>query len=279
MPFLGDMTQVLAELAIVRPTIFGAVPRTLNKLFDKISLKLNTPVIGSLIRCCMRKKRGYLDRGIVTKTSFWDRLVVLPKIRKVLGGRVHTIVCGAAPLNPEIRGFVRELFGCYFVEGYGQTENCAAAVGTIFANYCEEDGCIGVPAPWTGVKLVDVPEMKYFAKEGKGEICFRGGNLMKGYYKNPTKTAETIDEEGWLHSGDIGMWSENGQLKIIDRKKNIFKLAQGEYVAPERLEGKNINFSFNYSVRDTIKILTKNVFRHLRETSSRSTNLYLWKLT
>ena len=115
-----------------------------------------------------------------------------PKLQVKLGGRVHTIVCGAAPLNPEVRGFVREMFGCYFIEGYGQTENAAAGCGTLFANYCEEDGCIGVPTPWTGIKLVDVPDMNYFAKDGQGEICFRGGNIMKGYFKMPEKTKETL---------------------------------------------------------------------------------------
>jgi len=238
----GNVAHVVAELAIAKPTVFGAVPRVLNKLYDKINAKLNAPgcissIKSSLLHLAMSKKRtGYLDAGIVTKDTFWDRkLLATPQA--LLGGRVHTIACGAAPLNPSVRGFVRELFSVYFVEGYGQTENAAAGCGTIFANYTKEDGCIGVPAPWTGVKLVDVPEMNYFAKDGKGEICFRGGNVMKGYFKLPQKTAETIDSEGWLHTGDIGAWSENGQLKIIDRKKNIFKLSQGEYIAPERLEG------------------------------------------
>ena len=74
--------------------------------------------------------------------------------------------------------------GVYFVEGYGQTENCAAGCGTMFANYCFEDGAIGVPMPYTGIKLADVPDMGYHAAEGKGEICFRGHNVMKGMVKN-----------------------------------------------------------------------------------------------
>ena len=107
----------------------------------------------------------------------------------------------------------------------------------MFANYCEEDGAVGTIIPCGAVKLVDVDEMNYKAKNNQGEICYKGANMMKGYYKQPEKTAETIDEDGWLHTGDIGEWTDNGCLRIIDRKKHIFKTQHGEYIAPERLEG------------------------------------------
>ncbi|GAA6087865.1 long-chain-fatty-acid--CoA ligase 5 [Tachysurus ichikawai] len=78
--------------------------------------------------------------------------------------------------------------------------------------------------------------MNYFASNNEGEVCIKGKNVFCGYLNDPEKTAEALDQDGWLHTGDIGKWLPNGVLKIIDRKKNIFKLAQGEYIAPEKIE-------------------------------------------
>jgi long-chain acyl-CoA synthetase len=86
------------------------------------------------------------------------------------------------------------------------------------------------------MKLVDVPELEYYAKNDQGEVCIKGLNVFKGYYKNEEKTKAALDEGGWLHTGDVGEWLPNGTLKIIDRVKHIFKLSQGEYVAPEKIE-------------------------------------------
>lgn len=87
-------------------------------------------------------------------------------------------------------------------------------------------GHVGVPSPCNAIKLVDVAELGYFARDQAGEVCIRGTNVFKGYYKNEEQTRETLDEDGWLHTGDIGRWTERGTLKIVDRKKHIFKLAQ-----------------------------------------------------
>lgn len=88
------------------------------------------------------------------------------------------------------------------------------------------------------VRLKDVPEMGYLATDNppRGEIQFKGSNQFKGYFKNPEKTAEAITEDGWVSTGDVGIVFPNGSLKIVDRAKNIFKLCQGEYIAPEKLE-------------------------------------------
>jgi len=103
---------------------------------------------------------------------------------------------------------------------------------------------VGPPIPCCAIKLVDVPEMNYYAVSGQGEICIKGTNVFMGYFKEPERTKETLDEEGWLHTGDVGTFLSNGTLKIIDRKKHIFKLSQGEYIAPEKIENEYLKSQY-----------------------------------
>merc|ERR1712000_417645 len=125
------------------------------------------------------------------------------------------------------------MFGCPMIEGYGQTE--CAGVSNI-STLGDTKASVGPPSISCSVKLASVPEMNYFKEDDKGEVCVKGPILMTGYFKNKSKTDEAIDKEGWLHTGDIGQWTEQGTLQIIDRLKHIFKLQQGEYVAPEKIE-------------------------------------------
>lgn len=90
--------------------------------------------------------------------------------------------------------------------------------------------------------------MEYYAVDNQGEICVKGKNVFSGYYKDPERTAEAIDELGWHHTGDVGMWLPNGSLKIIDRRKHIFKLSQGEYIVPEKIENIYCRSKYVYQV-------------------------------
>ncbi|KFQ05826.1 ACSL1 ligase, partial [Haliaeetus albicilla] len=180
-----------------------------------------------------KRKEAELRSGIVRNNSFWDK-VIFRKIQASLGGKVRLMVTGAAPVSASVLTFLRTALGCQFYEGYGQTECTAGCSLSLPGDWTA--GHVGAPMPCSIIKLVDVQEMNYLAAKGEGEVCVKGPNVFCGYLKDPEKTAEALDKDGWLHTGDIGKWLPNGTLKIIDRKKHIFKLAQGEYIAPEKIE-------------------------------------------
>ncbi|XP_019939763.1 long-chain-fatty-acid--CoA ligase 1-like isoform X1 [Paralichthys olivaceus] len=231
--FQGDIRRLADDLKTLKPTVFPAVPRVLNRMYDKIFGQADTSLKRWLLGFAYRRKEAELMKGIVRRDSIWDRLI-FRKVQDSLGGRVRLMFTGAAPISPVVLTFLRAALGCQFYEGYGQTECTAGCTMNIPGDWSA--GHVGAPLPCNSIKLVDVPEMNYLAVNGEGEVCVKGTNVFRGYLKDPVKTAETIDADGWVHTGDIGKWLPNGTLKIVDRKKHIFKLAQGEYIAPEKIE-------------------------------------------
>ncbi|OBS71486.1 hypothetical protein A6R68_13937, partial [Neotoma lepida] len=174
-----------------------------------------TPLRKFLLNLAIISKFNEVKNGIIRRDSLWDKLV-FSKIQAGLGGKVRLMITGAAPISTPVLTFFRAAMGCpniWYVLGH-----------------------VGTPVACNFVKLEDVADMNYFSVNNEGEICIKGNNVFQGYLKDPEKTQEALDKDGWLHTGDIGRWLPNGTLKIIDRKKNIFKLAQGEYIAPEKIE-------------------------------------------
>uniref|UniRef100_A0AC11BMI7 Acyl-CoA synthetase long chain family member 1 n=1 Tax=Ovis aries TaxID=9940 RepID=A0AC11BMI7_SHEEP len=231
--FQGDIRLLMDDLKALQPTIFPVVPRLLNRMFDRIFGQANTTLKRWLLDFASKRKEAELRSGIIRNNSLWDKLI-FHKIQSSLGGKVRLMITGAAPVSATVLTFLRAALGCQFYEGYGQTECTAGCCLTIPGDWTA--GHVGAPMPCSIIKLVDVEEMNYLAAKGEGEVCVKGSNVFQGYLKDPVKTAEALDKDGWLHTGDIGKWLPNGTLKIIDRKKHIFKLAQGEYIAPEKIE-------------------------------------------
>ncbi|NXD77933.1 ACSL5 ligase, partial [Halcyon senegalensis] len=231
--FQGDIKLLTDDMKTLKPTLFPVVPRLLNRIYDKIQSGAKGPVKRCLLNFAVFMKTAEIKQGIIRNDSIWDQLI-FKKVQETMGGRVRIMVTGAAPISPSVLTFLRAALGCQIFEAYGQTECSAGCTFSMPGDWTT--GHVGAPLACNIIKLDDVEEMNYFSSNNEGEVCIKGPNVFKGYLKEPEKTAEAIDKDGWLHTGDIGKWLPNGTLKIIDRKKNIFKLAQGEYIAPEKIE-------------------------------------------
>ncbi|XP_055355742.1 long-chain-fatty-acid--CoA ligase 1-like [Paramacrobiotus metropolitanus] len=230
----GDITSLFKDAKDVQPTFFPFAPRLMCRIHDQIETDINRSAWRYFVaKIALAFKKLEMQSGVFRNNSVWDWLL-FKRYQAMLGGKIRVGLTGSAATDGEVLNFTRAVFGCYIFEAYGQSEACGPITCTPYGEVSADH--VGVPFFNVEVKLVDVPEMGYYASDGKGEICSRSPCNMHGYFKMPEKTAETIDKDGWLHTGDIGMWLPNGNLKIFDRKKHVFKLSQGEYLAPERLE-------------------------------------------
>ena len=242
----GNAKKLIEDIQILKPTAICAVPKIFQRIYDTIQSKvekLNSIKRRIFDQTMKLKIKDYENTGMY-KNIFLDYLV-LQEVRDTLGGRLRFMLCGSAPIEGYILNFLRCSLSVEIMEGYGQTEDVA---GVLLSNTCDPiTGHSGGPGYWDEVKLVDQPELGYtknnIDKETGnirpcGELCVRGSTLFKGYFRDEEKTNEAIDKDGWLHSGDIAMIiPEHGNaMKIVDRVKNIFKLQQGEYVSPEKIE-------------------------------------------
>ncbi|GAB2225459.1 hypothetical protein Droror1_Dr00006251 [Drosera rotundifolia] len=235
----GDVKLLLEDIGELKPTVFCAVPRVLDRIYSGLQQKLSTggKLKQTVFNIAYNYKFGHMKKGSKHSDAapIFDK-IVFNKVKQGLGGRVRFILSGAAPLSTHVETFLRVVACAHVLQGYGLTETCA---GTFLSlpNELQMLGTVGPPVPNVDVCLESVPEMNYdaLASTPRGEVCIRGKTLFSGYYKREDLTNEVMID-GWFHTGDVGEWQPDGSLKIIDRKKNIFKLSQGEYVAVEHLE-------------------------------------------
>ncbi|MEW2415141.1 AMP-dependent synthetase/ligase [Streptomyces sp. NPDC046866] len=235
----GRIDKIIENLPVVQPTYMAAVPRIFEKVYNGVAAKARAGggakykifkwSVGVAREYARTTQDNYrrtgnpsVPLGLAAKHKIADALVY-SKLRDAFGGRLRAAVSGASALAPEI-GYFFSGAGVHILEGYGLTESSAAS----FVNPGEayRTGTVGKPLPGTEVRIAD-----------DGEILLRGPGIMQGYHGQPDKTAEVLEEDGWLHTGDIGELSPDGYLRITDRKKDLIKTSGGKYVAPAEIEG------------------------------------------
>lgn len=222
--FAEDIKKVGENLRDLHPTVITLVPRLLEKVHAKMQANLETAQGIKKILGTRAWTRAH-DKVPGSKDTLADRIydaLVYKKMRQALGGSLRIAISGSAPLNANLAAFLLNI-GIPVYEGYGLTE----ASPVIAANYPghRKLGTVGLAFPGVEVKIAD-----------DGEILTRGPHVMRGYYNKPAETAEVIDKLGWLHTGDLGHFDAENYIKITGRKKELFKTANGKYVAPVPIE-------------------------------------------
>jgi len=230
--YVGNLNQIVTAIKEIKPHMFNSVPRLLEKVYNGFVAKGKelSGIKKLLYFWALRltrhfeynKKYGPL---LKLKIKIADKLIY-SKWREALGGNIVYIVSGGAALQPRIAR-VLGMAGMYNLEGYGLTETSPVIAVNNPAKGEMKIGTVGPVLEGFEVKI---------AKDG--EILCKGSGVMMGYYKSPEMTAEVIDKNGWFHTGDIGVLEEGKYLKITDRKKEIFKLSGGKYIAPQMIENK-----------------------------------------
>jgi long-chain acyl-CoA synthetase len=217
----------------VQPTLFVAVPRLIERVHERI-MSAGEKLTGfkkGIFNWAVKLANAYEGEGkhglLYTIQRFVADKLVYSKWRAGVGGNLRYLISGGAALNAKLE----RVFSCaniQILQGYGLTETSPV----ISVNRLGKNNALyGSVGP-----VIDGVEVKIAAEDG--EILMRGPNMMLGYYKNPEATAEMIDSDGWLHTGDVGTFVENRFLKITDRKKEIFKTSSGKYIAPMAIENK-----------------------------------------
>lgn len=227
---LGTIGDNIKE---VKPTMMSAVPRMLDKIYDKIYTSGNNmPTLSKMIfRWALKLATRYKIQDYERtwyynmKHRIADRLVYA-KIRNNIGGNFDIVVSGAASLQPRIASFFSAI-GMPIYEGYGLTETSPVIAVSNRDRDGRASGTVGMPLPGIEVKIAE-----------NGEVCCRGHNVMMGYYKDEALTKSVIDQDGWFHTGDIGLINEKGQLILTGRLKSLFKTSFGKYINPQVIEDK-----------------------------------------
>ena len=235
--YSGSLRNLLTDLQYAKPSLFIAVPRVLQRIQQQVINNFNQQnwFKRKIIQWCLWNQTLAVRKGY--RVWLYD-VLVFNKVKAIFGGRLRCLASGAAPLSGELSEFLQVCFGVPILEGYGLTETAAACSVTINNGYCVYY-TVGAPLYGHEIKLVSIPEMGYTVDDQpcpRGEILVRGPSMFCGYYKNPELTREVVEEDGWFHTGDIGQRNADGSLSIIDRKKSMLKLSQGEYVAVEAIE-------------------------------------------